>query len=729
MEYDIFISYCRKDVKQIDKFVERLEKEGFRVWIDRIGIETGDSFKRVIVSAIEQCEVFVYFNSAHTKESIWTTKELGVATTLGKPIIPVKLDKASYCKEDLFDLINLDFIDWSDPMTHESMMEKFVNVVISKCPDRWEEILKEKSTASEDNESSEKNRIIKHHHWKEALTCLLVPFWGVIKSYHSFKNRKTERGTRQLLYTVIGFVWILALVILLMILKPFSTAPSKISKELYDDEWRFDVRGVDFVLKHVEGGSFLMGCDDEEADGDEMPVHLVTLSNYYICESEVTDALWDAVITKKRVWGSKRNMPHEITDNVDQINLFISSLNRLTGMSFRLPTEAEWEFAARGGIKGENNRHKFSGSNIVYEVAYYKDNGNGKVHKVKELTPNELGIYDMSGNLWELCGDKYGPYNPNGTPETNPFVNLKGQEMVIRGGCYKNREYFCRVSYRNSVEAENDNGYPLGFRLVLDDKKNGEVQSAEDNNDEHSESYEELVTITETGIPFNMIFVKGATFEMGGESDANDAEPIHKVTLSGYYIAETEVTQDLWESVMGTTVSDMRDKVDPNEKLYGIGDSYPMYYLNWNDCQEFIQRLNSITGRHFHLPTEAQWEFAARGGRTKGYKYSGSSVLTDVAWCSKNSGGQAHPVKKLAANALGVYDMNGNVWEWCQDWYDSYEATHLENPQGPKTGDFHVLRGASWNSIPERHGVSNRNNNRSEIRHERFGMRLAMDPE
>ena len=176
MEYDVFISYSRSDVKHIDKFVERLEGLGFRVWIDRKGIESGDSFKSVIVSAIESSAVFVFFNSYNSNKSPWTTKELGVAITMGKPIIPVKIDKAPYSKEDLFDLINLDYVDYSDPVTRETMMDKFINVVISKCPERWEEILAEKKSQEKDVDDKENEKAIKRRRRKEILLCVLLPF-------------------------------------------------------------------------------------------------------------------------------------------------------------------------------------------------------------------------------------------------------------------------------------------------------------------------------------------------------------------------------------------------------------------------------------------------------------------------------------------------------------------------------------------------------------------------
>ena len=220
-------------------------------------------------------------------------------------------------------------------------------------------------------------------------------------------------------------------------------------------------------------------------------------------------------------------------------------------------------------------------------------------------------------------------------------------------------------------------------------------------------------TITVNGVSFTMKLVEGGTFQMGAtkeqESDAaSDEKPVHSVTLSDYYLGETEVTQALWEAVMGTTVSQQRDKADKSWSLRGEGGDYPMYYVSWNECQEFITKLNRLTGKNFRLPTEAEWEYAARGGtKSKGYKYAGSSTLRDVAWFGQwigktydngNSGEKTHAVKTKSPNELGLYDMSGNVWEWCQDWYGSYNSSSQTNPQGPSSGSFRVLRGGCWSN-------------------------------
>jgi len=198
-------------------------------------------------------------------------------------------------------------------------------------------------------------------------------------------------------------------------------------------------------------------------------------------------------------------------------------------------------------------------------------------------------------------------------------------------------------------------------------------------------------TFTVNGVSFTMVYVEGGTFTMGATSEqgseAHDSEkPAHSVTLSSYMIGQTEVTQALWQAVMGNNPSNFK------------GDSRrPVEKVSWKNCQKFLRKLNSITGQNFRLPTEAEWEFAARGGtKSLGYKYSGSNNIDDVAWYTYNSGRTTHPVGTKAANELGIYDMSGNVYEWCSDWYGSYSSSSQTNPQGSSSDSYRVLRGGGW---------------------------------
>ena len=207
-----------------------------------------------------------------------------------------------------------------------------------------------------------------------------------------------------------------------------------------------------------------------------------------------------------------------------------------------------------------------------------------------------------------------------------------------------------------------------------------------------SESNPNVFPITVNGITFNMIKVDGGTFTMGATSEqknpGKDEKPKHQVTLSSYYIGETEVTQALWTAVMGNNPSEFK------------GDNLPVVYVSWEDCQTFIGKLKGLTGKRFRLPTEAEWEYAARGGnRSNHTQYSGGSMIDDVAWYYGNSGSKTHSVKTKKPNELALYDMSGNVWEWCQDWYGSYGSNAQTNPTGPGSGSSRVIRGGSWYRI------------------------------
>jgi len=231
-----------------------------------------------------------------------------------------------------------------------------------------------------------------------------------------------------------------------------------------------------------------------------------------------------------------------------------------------------------------------------------------------------------------------------------------------------------------------------------------------------------------------MVFVEGGTFmmgctkEQGNDCSANE-KPAHRVTVGDFYIGKYEVTQAQWRAVMGTTVGQQRDKVDASWSIRGEGDNYPMYYLSWNEVQEFINRLNAATGKLYRLPTEAEWEYAARDGKVSlGYKYSGSNNIDAIAWYEGNSGSTTHAVGTKLPNELGIYDMSGNVWEWCSDWYasDYYSNSPQNNPQGPSTGSFRVLRGGSWYSGAQYCRSAYRSVNGPDDRRSNYGFRLAL---
>ena len=553
----------------------------------------------------------------------------------------------------------------------------------------------------------------------------------------------------------------------------------------------FMVNGVSFKMIRVEGGSFTMGATSEQGNDarvNEKPTHNVTLSTYYIGETEVTQELWQAVMGSNPSYNIGSRKPVEFVSWNDCQD-FVTRLNALTGSNFRLPTEAEWEFAARGG---NNSRgYKYAGSNTIGDVAWYLNNSNFTTHNVAQKSPNELGLYDMSGNVWEWCQDWYDDYS--NTSQTNPIGPSSGAKRVNRGGGWDLGESYCRVSIRGGITPDDYLYYFLGLRLALPvvernntltvdkssmsfDASGGSDSFTITSNTSWtvtsdqswctvSTSYEsgnelitvyvsenastdsryvtitvkadnitQIISVTQTGatpsnqstrtftvngVSFKMICVEGGTFTMGATSeqgsDAFDREkPTHSVTLSSFYIGETEVTQELWQAVMGSNPSSFN------------GSQKPVENVCWNDCLSFIAKLNALTGEKFRLPTEAEWEFAARGGRnSRGYKYSGSNTIDDVAWYRDNSNSETHNVAQKLPNELGLYDMNGNVDEWCKDWFASYSSSSQSNPTGPGRGYSRVHRGGCWIGEARSCRVSCRYLESIDHKSNLFGLRLA----
>ena len=221
------------------------------------------------------------------------------------------------------------------------------------------------------------------------------------------------------------------------------------------------------------------------------------------------------------------------------------------------------------------------------------------------------------------------------------------------------------------------------------------------------------------GVSIDMVKVEAGTFMMGATSEMDldiGEKPVHQVTLTNdYYMGKYEVTQALWQAVMGSNPSNFK------------GDNLPVETVNWNDCQEFISKLNSLTGRKFRLPTEAEWEYAARGGKkSRGYQYSGNSNISDVAWYEGNSRSKTHPVGRKQANELGIYDMSGNVWEWCSDWYGSYSSSSQTNPTGADSGAGRVCRGGGWCDDAVCCRLSYRYGHTPDSRRTYLGLRLAL---
>ncbi|MBR5726807.1 MAG: SUMF1/EgtB/PvdO family nonheme iron enzyme [Muribaculaceae bacterium] len=241
--------------------------------------------------------------------------------------------------------------------------------------------------------------------------------------------------------------------------------------------------------------------------------------------------------------------------------------------------------------------------------------------------------------------------------------------------------------------------------------------------------YEPVIEeFTVSGVTFRMILVEGGTFMMGGRDNDPYVKPwefpVHQVTLSDYYIGETEVTQALWRAVMGTS-SNPSWFCSTN----GYSNNYqrPVEKVTYANCTSFLTKLKQQTGKTFRLLTEAEWEYAARGGKySRNYMFAGGNDIDEVAWHIGNSGEITHAVATKAPNELGIYDMAGNVGEWCSDWYGDYSATAQTNPTGPNTGSARVVRGGSWNQAWRMNRVTYRHEGYPTTDNVNVGFRLAL---
>ncbi len=465
-----------------------------------------------------------------------------------------------------------------------------------------------------------------------------------------------------------------------------SNGSASISTESNGD-LKITVDGITFPMILVEGGTFTMGSSDHSSSHKP---HTVTLDDFYMFRSEMTQFMWQKFMGSNPSSNNKGGGYPVENVSFGEIQEFLRKLNAASGLDFRLPTEAEWEYAARGGRKSRN--YRYSGSNNLDEVAWYGGNSGNNSHEVRSKKPNELGLYDMSGNLEEICADYYDDDYYQKSPQYNPLNTVKDSDNrhVNRGGRFSQDETLIvfHEPTRRFYEDLSTGSWSTGFRIVLPRKGGGQAATATrlDYVQVGNNAGSATRTFTANGYSFEMIPVEGGTFTMGWSN--TDVHRFHQVTLSDYMLGKFEVTEGLWNAVMGSPTSNK-------------GDNYPAGNVSYNKAVQFCQRLSRLTGHDFRLPTEAEWEYAARGGRlSQGYTYPGTNSLAEIGLKKDNKPSGLKPVGQQKANELGIYDMAGNAYEWCSDWYSDkyYGSSPSVNPQGPSKGKERVKRGGYYNS-------------------------------
>ena len=488
----------------------------------------------------------------------------------------------------------------------------------------------------------------------------------------------------------------------------------------------------------IPAGSFLMGSKSAflfGSDGknpEEKPQHLVKVPSFLMGKTEVTQGQW------KSVMGSNPSSFKECGDNCPVENVswndaqeFIQKLNQLTGQNYRLPSEAEWEYVARAGTITEWSfgNDEFKAGNY----AWHSGNGASQTHGVGQKIPNAFGLYDMHGNVWEWVEDCWhDTYSdaPNGGSAWTTGCSDKSRR-VLRGGSWDNDPEFLRSAYRIK-------GYPgsrdfsNGFRLAsaLPVQVSGSVTKPEASSpsagtkkpneiDQQGASAKKSGEVVKDCYDCpEMVVLPAGNFVMGSEKFPDEGPP-HEVSISMFLIGKTEVTRSQWKAVMNS---------DPSKGSGWSCMSCPVDNVSWEDVQLYISKLNKQTSKRYRLPTEAEWEYAARAGtitneaigvdNTYGMKGGDNSTTTD-------------PVARQKSNAFGLFDMHGNVWEWVSDcWHESYAEAPADGSAWLQVclSSSRVLRGgAKFSQHLERRSAT-RVNYPPDTRVNSFGFRLARNP-
>jgi len=497
---------------------------------------------------------------------------------------------------------------------------------------------------------------------------------------------------------------------------------------------RHDGKGmVTQRMRWIKPGEFMMGSPEGEEGrwGDESPAHLVTLTHgYWMADTQVTQELWMAVGRGKNLSQFKgESNPVENVSWEDCQAWFEKLREHHEFLQPLLPTEAQWEYACRAG---STSAYCF-GDDPTYlsEYGWFDENSELKTHPVKQLQPNGWGLYDMHGNVLEWCSDWFDKYAPSA--QSDPTGPTEGTMRVLRGGCWIIPARYLRSACRSRYDP-GDRDYYLGFRLLssalgAEPSERAMLPVAEQGT-ERARPVQVRVKDQETSrtdrfwksgikpqwvsdygkdsyglwcefqvprhdgkgmVTQRLRWIKPGEFLMGSpegeEGRWDDESPAHLVKLTqGYWLADTQVTQELWFCIAGKNPS------------HFPGDTNPVEQISWGDCQKWLQNvLKKVPTLQLSLPTEAQWEYACRAGSTGAFCFGDDPrELPKYGWFEKNSERRTHPVKLLQPNGWGLYDMHGNVWEWCSDWWGKYSSSAQSDPTGPAEGSRRVVRGGCW---------------------------------
>ena len=477
---------------------------------------------------------------------------------------------------------------------------------------------------------------------------------------------------------------------------------------------QYHENSIGMKLALIPAGKFRMGSNG--FGSTNKPVHDVTISKpFYMGTTEVTQKQWHAVMGTRPWKGRYRtkegdDYPAIYVDRVVAAE-FCKRLSKKEGKTYRLPTEAEWEYACRAGT---TTRFSFGDSAKSLNDYAWTEHNKGAAYpkEVAKKKPNPWGLYDMHGNVDEWISDMYGKYpdkhvtDPTG-PTEQELDPSDPPYWMWRGGNFESRYYHCASASRHAdipidyVRERNS----LGFRVVLEHKQpktnSGPLKKpaapANESGDSEASSSDKRIQYHKNSIGMKLALIPAGKFRMGSNRLSDRESPAHDVTISKpFYIGTTEVTQGQWLAVMGSKIYPWK-----GEPYCKEGKDYAAAFIHPEAAVEFCKRLSKKEGKTYRLPTEAEWEYACRAGTRTRYSFGNPAKINDYAWTIqsyKKGEDYAHKVAQKKPNPWGLYDMHGNVYEWCSDLYGKYPNKHVIDPTGPKTGEYWTQRGGGWYS-------------------------------